>query len=89
AFYRAPIAQAIVDAVRSTPDNPGELTLEDFAAYEVKERAPVCSGYRAYQVCGMGPPSSGGIAVGQILGLLDHFDMGSLGPDSVDAWHLF
>lgn len=89
AFYRAPIAQTIVDAVRSTPENPGELTLEDFAAYEVKERAPVCAGYRGAEVCGMGPPSSGGIAVGQILGLLNHFDMGSLGPDSVDAWHLF
>ncbi len=86
-FYEGPIAQAIVEAVQ-TEINPGELTLEDLASYEVIEREPVCVDYRGYDVCGMGPPSSGGLTVGQILGLLSHFDMPGMGP-TVTAWHLY
>ncbi|MEO1018106.1 MAG: gamma-glutamyltransferase [Pseudomonadota bacterium] len=86
-FYEGPIAQAIVEAVR-TETNPGELTLEDFANYEVIERTPVCVDYRRYEVCGMGPPSSGGLTVGQILGMLRHFDIPGIGRSPV-AWHLF
>ncbi len=52
-------------------------------------REPVCHGYRRHTVCGMGPPSSGALTVGQILGLLEHFDLPSMGPGSADAWHLF
>ena len=56
------------------------LTREDLAGYRAVLREPVCRPYRAYEVCGMGPPSSGGVAVLQILGLLEHFDMAGLGP---------
>ncbi|MCA8932736.1 MAG: gamma-glutamyltransferase [Rhodospirillaceae bacterium] len=89
AFYAGPLAEAIVAAVTSHPTNPGLLALDDLAAYQVIERPAVCLPYRAYEVCGMGPPSSGGLTVGQMLGLLEHFDMASLGPSDADAWHLF
>jgi gamma-glutamyltranspeptidase/glutathione hydrolase len=61
------------------------MTVADLAAYEVVEREPVCEDYRGYEVCGMGPPSSGALAVGQILGILEHFDLGTdpLGPEAV------
>ena len=44
----------------------------------MKERDPVCLPYRRFEVCGMGPPTSGGLTVGQILGLLSHYDMATL-----------
>lgn len=87
-FYTGRIAAGIVEAVRSHPTNPGLLTLEDMAGYKVKERPAVCAPYRGYDVCGMGPPSSGGIAVGQILGLLEPFDLAALGQDDPEAWRL-
>ena len=86
-FYAGDVAEGIVAAVR-TESNPGELTMEDFAAYEVIERAPVCVDYRGAEVCGMGPPSSGGLTVGQILGMLESFDLPGLGPGA-QARHLF
>ncbi len=88
-FYRGDLAAAIVDAVSSHPTNPGSLTLSDFADYEVVEREPVCVTYREMEVCGMGPPSSGGIAVGQILGLLEPYDLRALGADDAQSWRLF
>jgi gamma-glutamyltranspeptidase/glutathione hydrolase len=89
AFYSGDIADNIVAAVQATADNPGLLALDDLSSYRVIERPPVCQEYRGYDVCGMGPPSSGALTVGQILGLLEHFDLASMGPDSVDAWHLW
>lgn len=86
-FYRGEIAQSIVEVVK-TPFNAGILSLEDLAAYEVIERAPVCMSYRAHEVCGMGPPSSGALTVGQILGQLEAFDLGAMGP-TAEAWHLY
>ena len=86
-FYEGAIAQAILSAL-SEAVNPSILTATDFAAYQVIERRPRCIDYRAYQVCGMGPPSSGGIAVAQILKMLEPFDLAALG-DSVLARHLF
>jgi gamma-glutamyltranspeptidase / glutathione hydrolase len=86
-FYTGSIARDIVAAVRTAP-NPGLLTLQDLAAYQVIEREPVCIGYRGHEVCGMGPPSSGGLAVGQILGMLDAFDLAGLGP-GIESTHLF
>jgi gamma-glutamyltranspeptidase/glutathione hydrolase len=79
-FYRGRIGDAIVEAVRNAPVNPGLMTREDLAAYWVILREPVCRPYRAFEVCGMGPPSSGGVAVLQILGLLEHVDLAGLGP---------
>ena len=77
-FYTGKIAEDIVDAVK-TETNPGELTLEDLANYDVIERQPVCVPYRAYEVCGMGPPTSGGLTMGQILTLLSNHDLPSIG----------
>lgn len=84
-FYEGPIA---VDIVALTTDEGGMLTLEDLAAYQVVERAPVCVDYRGLDVCGMGPPSSGALTVGQILGIMSHFDVASLGY-GVEFAHLF
>ncbi|MDR6951775.1 gamma-glutamyltranspeptidase/glutathione hydrolase [Ancylobacter sp. 3268] len=87
AFYRGPIARDIVRTVRGA-GNPGVMTLEDLRAYRVKERAPVCADYREVDVCGMGPPSSGALTVGQILGMLQSYDLKALGPESPEAWRL-
>jgi len=88
AFYTGPIAGDIVAAVRTAAGNPGLLSRADLALYEVKERPAVCVSYRAHDVCGMGPPSSGALTVGQILGMLDRYDVAGLGPDSAEAWRL-
>lgn len=88
AFYTGPIAEDIVAAVGSAKGNPGLLSALDLATYQVIERAAVCVDYRAHQVCGMGPPSSGGLTVGQILGMLQGHDLAGLGPDAPEAWRL-
>lgn len=80
AFYAGPIAQDIIATVTEHPTNPGDITLADLAAYRVVEREPVCSRYRVYTVCGMGPPSSGALAVQQILSLVERVDLARLGP---------
>ncbi|MHC8340981.1 gamma-glutamyltransferase [Pseudomonas sp. HLT2-19-2] len=69
ALYKGPIAQEIVAKVQGHA-NPGSLSLKDLNGYSAKERAPLCTDYKRWQVCGMPPPSSGGIAVAQILGTL-------------------
>lgn len=87
ALHRGPIAQDIAVAVQGHA-NPGGMTEADLAAYQARRRDPVCAPYRIYRLCGMGPPSSGAVAVGQILGLLEHFDLRALAPGSLDAAHL-
>lgn len=69
ALYKGPIAEEIVAKVQGHA-NPGSLSLNDLQGYKAKERAPLCTDYKRWQVCGMPPPSSGGIAVAQILGTL-------------------
>lgn len=86
-FYTGEIAEDIVAAL-NTNINPGILTMEDMAAYEVIKRDPVCMDYRGYEVCGMGPPSSGALTVGQILGVLEPFDIAAM-EDGVAFRHLF
>ncbi|MCZ7886380.1 gamma-glutamyltransferase [Agrobacterium salinitolerans] len=88
AFYKGQIAEAIVKTVREAADNAGVLSLSDLANYRVIEREPVCFIYRGLDVCGMGPPSSGGIAIGQILGMAENFDLRSLGPKNVESWRI-
>ena len=88
AFYLGDVAADIVAAVAGAEGNPGLLSETDLAIYRVKERPPVCASYRAYEVCGMGPPSSGALTVGQILGMLNGFDLAALGPESPEAWRL-
>jgi gamma-glutamyltranspeptidase/glutathione hydrolase len=69
ALYKGQIAEEIVAKVQQHA-NPGSLSLTDLQRYQAKERAPLCTDYKRWQVCGMPPPSSGGIAVAQILGTL-------------------
>ncbi|MEJ8307837.1 gamma-glutamyltransferase [Agrobacterium larrymoorei] len=88
AFYKGKIAEDIVKTVREAAGNPGVLSLADLSSYRIIERAPVCFTYRALDVCGMGPPSSGAVAVGQILGLSEHFDLKALGPKNVESWRI-
>jgi gamma-glutamyltranspeptidase / glutathione hydrolase len=88
AFYQGDIAKDIVATVQKAA-TPGDLSLEDLAAYRAIERKPVCGVYRLYRVCGMGPPSSGGLTVLQLLGMLEPFPINTLKPDSVEAVHLF
>lgn len=76
-IYFGDIARAIINTVRGAEKNPGVLSLTDLQIYKVKERPAVCAPFRGYQVCGMGPPSSGALTVGQILGLLNQFPPGS------------
>jgi gamma-glutamyltranspeptidase/glutathione hydrolase len=88
AFYEGAIAEDIVATVTGHATNPGDITLDDLAVYKVEERAPLCGRYRAYTLCGMGPPSSGAIAVQQILGMLETKDIARLGPGA-EAAHMF
>ena len=88
AFYSGEIAADIVRTVRNAPGNPGVLSAMDLALYQVKERPAACAAYRSYDVCGMGPPSSGALTVGQILGMLNTFDLSELGPDNPVSWRL-
>jgi gamma-glutamyltranspeptidase/glutathione hydrolase len=87
AFYEGEIARDIAIAVESDPRGPGKLSEADLAAYRAKEREPVCTAYRAYEVCGAGPPSSGGVTVGQVLALLAPFNLGSA-PLAATTAHL-
>ena len=93
AFYQGRIARDIAAKVASHPSNPGKLTAQDIAGYQAKVRVPVCSDYKAWTVCGMPPPSSGGIAIAQMLGILEVKDISPYPPvDGVldaRAIHLF
>ena len=88
AFYRGEIARDIVRAVRSHA-KPGDLSEDDLAAYRALERDPLCGPYRQWRVCSMAPPSSGGVAVLQILGLLERSGFERAPAHSALAVHLF
>jgi len=74
ALHEGPIAQAIVTRT-AQPPRPGTLSLQDLQAYQPRAREALCFDHsaqsRAYRICGFPPPSSGQIAIGQILGILD------------------
>jgi len=98
ALVRGDLARAIAAKVQQHPSNPGTLTEQDLAAYTPLEREPLCFDYRAatqraYRLCGMPPPSSGTLAIGQILGLLNHTPAATLplqnGLPSSDWLHLY
>ena len=88
AFYTGAIATDIVETINNAPGNPGFLSLGDLANYKVVERAPVCVEYRGYDVCGMGPPSSGALTIGQILKLAEPHGLAGLGPSSAQSWRI-
>lgn len=88
-FYRGWIAKKIVDTVQNSAISPGLLSMKDMGAYQAKERSPVCGPYREYTLCGMAPPSSGGVAVIQILAQLQRFHLEKYPVNSAQAIHLF
>ncbi len=93
AFYQGAIARDIAAKVATHATNPGKLTAQDIAAYRPRVREPVCVDFRRWRVCGMPPPSSGGIAIAQILGMLEIKDIRPFAPrkgePGADAIHLF
>ena len=92
-FYQGAIARAIAAKVQQHPTNPGRLTAADIAGYRAIERTPVCTDYRRWTICGIPPPSSGGISVAQMLGILESRDIGPHAPKDgmlgTEAIHLF
>jgi len=89
-FYSGEIAKNISAAVNGDLSGMGgDMSVKDLENYDVVEREPVCLDYRGHNVCGMGPPSSGALAVGQILGILENFDIGARAPLDTETVHLF
>ena len=88
AFYKGPIAEDIVATVTGHPANPGDITPADLAGYKVEEREAVCGTYRIWRLCGMGPPSSGAVALQQMLVVLEGQDLRRMGPGA-EAAHWF
>ncbi len=88
-LLKGEMAQKIVDAVNSAEINPGNMTVEDLANYEAIKREPVCGHYHQKRICGMAPPSSGGVNVYQILKMLEGFDLSKYSPDSVEFANLY
>jgi len=89
AFYHGRLAKEISAAVKEAATNPGNLTPADFKNYRAKIRAPLCAPYKVWLVCGMPPPSSGGQATLQILGLLENTTFAQAAPYSAKAVHWF
>lgn len=87
-FYTGEIAAQIVETASNDPRG-GLLTMQDLEGYEPIRREAICVPYRVYRVCSAPPPSSGAVAVGAILTLLEGFEMSAFGPDTVEGWHLF
>jgi gamma-glutamyltranspeptidase/glutathione hydrolase len=88
AFYTGANAEAIISAAKTAPKNAALITRADLSGYQAKERPAVCAPYHRFKICSMGPPSSGGTTVLQILGLLERFDLKALGRDNPKSWHL-
>lgn len=89
ALYHGPLADRILASVAAAEDNPGLISRTDLASYSAREREPVCLPYREYRVCGFPPPTSGGVTLLQILGLLQHTPLHALPHDSSGFAHLF
>jgi gamma-glutamyltranspeptidase/glutathione hydrolase len=87
ALYEGPVADEIVARVHGNA-RPGTLSAADLADYRPVEREPVCGPYRVWIVCGMPPPSSGGLAVLQALELLEPFKLAQDQPDDLRSLHL-
>ncbi|GAA0667827.1 gamma-glutamyltransferase [Rheinheimera tangshanensis] len=88
AFYQGDNAKALVEAVQQATVNAGNITLADVTAYQPKQREPLCIPYREFKICSMAPPSSGGLAVLQMMGMLSHYPLAKLKPNSLEAIHL-
>ena len=84
-FYHGAMARELAAAIHK---GGGLVTAADLAAYEVKEREPIRGSYRGYDIISAPPPSSGGVALVEILNILEGFDLAKLGNRSADAIHL-
>ncbi len=87
AFYKPPMSTAIIDTVRQS-SNPGTLSQADFDAYRVIQRKNYCFMFLGYEICTMGPPSSGGLALEQLLGILSFTDLAERNAEDPLAWQL-
>ena len=87
-FYNGEISNDIISTVNNVKINPGNLSHKDLLNYKVIERKPVCSKYRNYEICGMGPPSSGALTISQILGMIEQYNISELGPSNPDTWRI-
>jgi gamma-glutamyltranspeptidase/glutathione hydrolase len=85
-FYEGTTARLIAEAMQK---NGGLITLADLQAYHVAERTPLLGTYRGYDIITMPPPSSGGIALLQMLAMLEPHNVGALGAQSAAKYHLF
>ena len=88
-FYQGWIAKAIVERVQHAEIAPGRLTLTDMQTYQSQQLPAICGAYHQYKICGMAPPSSGGIAVIQMLALLEPYNLAQYQPLDLNALHLF
>jgi len=99
ALKQGPVADALIQKVRQHPTRPGSMTLQDLANYKAKKREPLCFDHavqttgKTFQLCGFPPPSSGTLAIGQMLGILNHTPAGKMsleqGLPSSDWLHFY
>ena len=89
AMLHGKLAVNILSTVIKNKSNPGVMTKNDFDFVKPVLTKPICGNYRKWKVCGMGPPSSGGITILQILGILNNFELTSKNPNDSEVWHLF
>jgi len=89
AFYAGEHGNELAEIIAGDTPASEAMTARDISSYKAKWRDPVCGTYRAYRVCGMGPPSSGATTVLAILGQLERFDLAQLRADNPQFWHLF
>ena len=87
ALYSGPLAAQIVQTTHQQP-LPGTMTLKDLSSYRADWMTPVCRPYRGYSVC-VPPPPSSGVALLQMLSILEHTDIASRSPSDPQAWFLF
>tara|TARA_S200000501_G_scaffold95_1_gene94 strand:- start:15 stop:1664 length:1650 start_codon:yes stop_codon:yes gene_type:complete len=85
AFYDGDITKKILDDFK---DNKGIFTKEDFLSYEIRKLEPLCGSYKSYQICSMPPPSSGGVAIIQMLNILENFDIKNFSHSSLEYIYL-
>ena len=89
AMLTGELADNIFTTVSEHKISPGLMIKKDFSFVKPVLTTPICGKYRKWKICGMGPPSSGGITVLQILGILNNFKLSSDNPNDPEVWHLF
>lgn len=88
-FYKGKVPKEIAKTVQTSSIRPGKLSVEDIENYKAVKREPICGQYKKYKICGMAPPSSGGITVFQILKMLERYQFEKYKPNQKEAIHLF